>query len=84
MDKISLRVLFTHIKGLKASIVAFFSTRKRPQQNSPEGQGDALSHEPLQQAQRQDTQRSNALAPPLHRKLGIEMIRVSFTLKSMS
>jgi hypothetical protein len=80
MNEFSVRVLFTHIQGLKASIVAFSPTRKRPQQNSPEGQGDALSHELLHQAQRQDTQRSHALAPPLHRKLGIGMIRSSFTL----
>ena len=49
MTEFSLRVLFTHIQGPKASTVAFFPTRKRPQQNSPEGRGDALRHEPLHQ-----------------------------------
>ena len=44
-----------HIQGPKSGTVVFFPTRKRPQQNSPEGQGDALSHEPLHRTQRQET-----------------------------
>ena len=55
MTNFSVCVLLTHIQGPKAGTVAFIPTRKSPHQNSPEGQGDALSHEPRHRTQRQDT-----------------------------
>ena len=41
MNLVFSHMLFTHIEGPKASIVAFFAT-KREHKNPPEGQGGAI------------------------------------------